>query len=625
MSRHSRRIRRTREALRQTQPDRVEIDQRVGASVRPWISNGGIARILGYGVVQRAATGRGSLDGSVARAIEARRGGGAPLPDSVHEEMEVAFGTDLSYVRVHTDSAAHALTENMQARAFTTGHDIFFRHGTYAPSSSSGRELLGHELTHVVQQRSGTSELRPGQVSHPSDAAEQQAEAVGKTVASPSPHARSSSPVSAHSRATAGVTQLHRLASNRAIVGMVVQRLAVGDVIDMLWTATRSAIPVLGVGASLLFSEDREAALLNELVQVGFTDRNKLTNIVFWLRHPERAGTKVQKGEKELAAEWLAIRNSKVDSALARGTAEPGTTLPGSGPSSKGGSTTAALGIAEFIESHRHEYGLSSENERSAAKFYTGGKRERLRAIDPENIAKYISKYETSSNHIERSRDLFQNSSLGEWESGEDVSFIAAIATREGGATIFRTDEKLVVSGGKDTHKKGVSGLDNLWQEKYRKEFKAADLFIKAVDVDDENLREKGRNPAWIKASDLLFAHMITTANHERLFRTRHIPLSAEKAGIKTVPEDLWRDLTDTARRTWLALYYSGIGHVLKTLQELFVAQGGSGEALNLNAIMTHDKFTSMSRVILARATALRAAVFERPQESLGSAEPAQR
>ncbi|NEP28586.1 DUF4157 domain-containing protein, partial [Moorena sp. SIO3I6] len=43
----------------------------------------------------------------------------------------------------------------IQARAFTTGKDIFFRQGEYNPGSQEGKKLIAHELTHVVQQTGG--------------------------------------------------------------------------------------------------------------------------------------------------------------------------------------------------------------------------------------------------------------------------------------------------------------------------------------------------------------------------------------------------------------------------------------------------------------------------------------
>jgi hypothetical protein len=74
--------------------------------------------------------------------------------------MEGAFGADFSGVRVHTDSKSDSLNRSVQAKAFTTGSDIFFRSGTYQPASSGGQELLAHELTHVVQQGGASVQRR---------------------------------------------------------------------------------------------------------------------------------------------------------------------------------------------------------------------------------------------------------------------------------------------------------------------------------------------------------------------------------------------------------------------------------------------------------------------------------
>lgn len=88
----------------------------------------------------------------VQQAIERHRGGGQPVDSAVQSQMGQAFNADFSGVRVHTNSEADGLNRALQARAFTTGQDVFFRQGEYNPGSSSGRQLLAHELTHVVQQ-----------------------------------------------------------------------------------------------------------------------------------------------------------------------------------------------------------------------------------------------------------------------------------------------------------------------------------------------------------------------------------------------------------------------------------------------------------------------------------------
>ena len=84
--------------------------------------------------------------------INAVRGSGQPLPDSVRSSLEPQLGHDFSQVHIHTDAEADKLSQQLGAKAFTTGNDVFFREGAYQPGSDSGRGLIAHELTHVVQQ-----------------------------------------------------------------------------------------------------------------------------------------------------------------------------------------------------------------------------------------------------------------------------------------------------------------------------------------------------------------------------------------------------------------------------------------------------------------------------------------
>ena len=100
----------------------------------------------------RSPEGDGNVLPDVERAIESSRGGGQSLDRGVQAQMGQALNADFSGVRVHTDAGADGLNQSLSARAFTTGRDIYFRQGEYNPGNSGGRELLAHELTHVVQQ-----------------------------------------------------------------------------------------------------------------------------------------------------------------------------------------------------------------------------------------------------------------------------------------------------------------------------------------------------------------------------------------------------------------------------------------------------------------------------------------
>ena len=67
--------------------------------------------------------------------------------------MESRFGHDFSRVRVHTDARATDSALAVNAQAYTVGRDVVFGVGEYAPGAHTGKSLLAHELTHVVQQR----------------------------------------------------------------------------------------------------------------------------------------------------------------------------------------------------------------------------------------------------------------------------------------------------------------------------------------------------------------------------------------------------------------------------------------------------------------------------------------
>jgi len=103
----------------------------------------------------------GPLGGDVERSIDGARSGGRPLDSGLRVQMEPAFGADFSGVRVHSDAKSDGLNRSLQARAFTTGQDIFFRKGEYNPGSAGGKELVAHELTHVVQQNGPTVAKKP--------------------------------------------------------------------------------------------------------------------------------------------------------------------------------------------------------------------------------------------------------------------------------------------------------------------------------------------------------------------------------------------------------------------------------------------------------------------------------
>jgi hypothetical protein len=100
-------------------------------------------------------------------AVEAAARGGVPLSPDLRSYFEPRFAHDFSQVRVHADSEAAAAAHAVQARAYTLGRDIVFAGGEYAPATTQGKQLLAHELAHVVQQNTGVVARQPAQAGDP--------------------------------------------------------------------------------------------------------------------------------------------------------------------------------------------------------------------------------------------------------------------------------------------------------------------------------------------------------------------------------------------------------------------------------------------------------------------------
>ncbi|MBI9044440.1 MAG: DUF4157 domain-containing protein [Anaerolineaceae bacterium] len=145
-----------------------------------------LQRMFGNRHVQRLMasneTDQDSGSGSaVENAIKQERGQGQRLDNQVRTQMEPSLGANFGNVNVHTDAKADTLSRSLNARAFTSGQDVFFRQGAFNPGSSSGRELIAHELTHVVQQN-GDKVQNKLSVNRPGDKYEQEADRVAAAV-----------------------------------------------------------------------------------------------------------------------------------------------------------------------------------------------------------------------------------------------------------------------------------------------------------------------------------------------------------------------------------------------------------------------------------------------------------
>lgn len=107
-------------------------------------------------------------------------GRGSPLDAGARSFLEPRLGSDFSDVRIHTGAQADHSARSVNAQAYTVGSDIVFREGAYQPDTDAGRHVLAHELTHVIQQRSGPVDGSPAPggilLSDPADAFEQAAQ-----------------------------------------------------------------------------------------------------------------------------------------------------------------------------------------------------------------------------------------------------------------------------------------------------------------------------------------------------------------------------------------------------------------------------------------------------------------
>ncbi|MDT9294240.1 eCIS core domain-containing protein [Arthrospira platensis] len=100
----------------------------------------------------QTASAGGEVSADLESSIQREKGGGEPLDEHLQSQMGQAMGADFRGVRIHDNSQASQLNQSIQAKAFTTGQDIFFKQGEYQPESRGGQKLIAHELTHVVQQ-----------------------------------------------------------------------------------------------------------------------------------------------------------------------------------------------------------------------------------------------------------------------------------------------------------------------------------------------------------------------------------------------------------------------------------------------------------------------------------------
>ena len=137
----------------------------------------------------------GPMNAAPASVDQALASPGKPLELALRQDMEQRFGHDFSRVLVHSGASAEQSAQDVNANAYTVGHDMVFGTGRFAPGTHEGRRLIAHELTHVVQQ-SGADGIYTGQSNEKRDLSSIQ-EVAGMSRPSPRPVAVSAAAPSA--------------------------------------------------------------------------------------------------------------------------------------------------------------------------------------------------------------------------------------------------------------------------------------------------------------------------------------------------------------------------------------------------------------------------------------------
>jgi hypothetical protein len=120
-------------------------------------------------IQKKASASQGVASEKISNPIQTEKGGGSPLPADSKLFMENHFARDFSGVNIHTGDVAVHLSRQLDAQAFTSGNDIYFNEGKFKPDTAEGKNLLAHELTHVVQQGDNPQiiQRKPGDIGAP--------------------------------------------------------------------------------------------------------------------------------------------------------------------------------------------------------------------------------------------------------------------------------------------------------------------------------------------------------------------------------------------------------------------------------------------------------------------------
>jgi hypothetical protein len=233
--------------------------------------------------------------------IQAARSNGRRLDQQVQQRLEQGTGLDLSNVRVHTDTEADRLSRAVNAMAFTTGSDIFFRSGTYNPHAMQGYHTLAHEVTHVVQQAAGpvsaTHTIAGISISDHNDRFEQAAEAnaarlaalPGEKNATPRPK----QPAPIHRSAASQPRVLQRLVFLAGDISKVHDYFLQNDLIEIIakgdLVKIQELVAMLSLQSSIDWSLKRAGGPLQDVFSINLSSLKM--NETFYINEHGNVGT----------------------------------------------------------------------------------------------------------------------------------------------------------------------------------------------------------------------------------------------------------------------------------------------------------------------------------------------
>lgn len=209
-------------AARRREPSELPADvaRAIGANRPDVVGTSGVLHMQRLAGNSGVASFVAQRDDDESPVREVVRSPGSPLDSQTRSEMEGRLGQDFGDVRIHTDAQAGASAKSVQAQAYTVGNHVVFGEGGYQPASDHGKRTLAHELTHVVQQRSGPVDGSPAaggiSLSHPSDRFEQEAERSADLAMAPTAEPTAAAPAS--------TSAVQRCASDDTVQGLFVQR-----------------------------------------------------------------------------------------------------------------------------------------------------------------------------------------------------------------------------------------------------------------------------------------------------------------------------------------------------------------------------------------------------------------